>query len=133
MSLRAEEPSEKGSCSSVTHFPAYLTVGQNQWFWLKLCVLLFPLVASQALNESLKLLKAQSPHTATMLLTVDPDAGKITCLCQVPQVTRPAHSEPGFSFSPFHRSDFVPLPTGGGWSWSESQRVGSGAVPPAGR
>lgn len=42
---------------------------------------------SQALNESLKLLKSQSPQTAAMLFTVDPDAGKITCLCQVPQVS----------------------------------------------
>lgn len=44
---------------------------------------------SQALNESLKLLKAQSPQTAAMLFTVDPEAGKVTCLCQVPQVKRP--------------------------------------------
>ncbi|MEQ2191830.1 Alanine--tRNA ligase, cytoplasmic, partial [Xenoophorus captivus] len=42
--------------------------------------------SAKALNESLKLLKNQSPHTAAMLFTVDPDAGKITCLCQVPQV-----------------------------------------------
>lgn len=41
---------------------------------------------SQALNESLKLLKSQSPQTAAMLFTVDPEAGKITCLCQVPKV-----------------------------------------------
>ena len=41
---------------------------------------------SQALNESLKLLKTNSPQTAAMLFTVDPDAGKIICLCQVPQV-----------------------------------------------
>lgn len=40
----------------------------------------------QALNESLKLLKSQSPRTAAMLFTVDPEAGKVTCLCQVPQV-----------------------------------------------
>lgn len=39
----------------------------------------------KALNESLKLLKSNSPQTAVMLFTVDPDAGKITCLCQVPQ------------------------------------------------
>ena len=31
----------------------------------------------QALNESLKLLKTQSPQTAAMLFTVDNDAGKI--------------------------------------------------------
>lgn len=43
---------------------------------------------SQALNESLKLLKSQSPQTAAMLFTVDPEAGKVTCLCQVPQVRR---------------------------------------------
>lgn len=41
--------------------------------------------SAKALNESLKLLKSQSPKTAAMLFTVDPDAGKITCLCQVPQ------------------------------------------------
>ncbi|XP_013876050.1 alanine--tRNA ligase, cytoplasmic [Austrofundulus limnaeus] len=41
--------------------------------------------SAKALNESLKLLKSQSPQTATMLFTVDPEAGKITCLCQVPQ------------------------------------------------
>uniref|UniRef100_A0AAQ5YW57 Alanine--tRNA ligase n=1 Tax=Amphiprion ocellaris TaxID=80972 RepID=A0AAQ5YW57_AMPOC len=41
--------------------------------------------SAKALNESLKLLKAQSPQTAAMLFTVDTDAGKITCLCQVPQ------------------------------------------------
>lgn len=40
----------------------------------------------QALNESLKLLKTNSPQTAAMLFTVDNDAGKIICLCQVPQV-----------------------------------------------
>lgn len=49
--------------------------------------LLLSLRLSQALNESLKLLKKNSPQTAAMLFTVDPDAGKITCLCQVPQVT----------------------------------------------
>lgn len=47
---------------------------------------------SQALNESLKLLKSNSPQTAAMLFTVDPEAGKITCLCQVPQVTHLIHS-----------------------------------------
>ncbi|AWP08892.1 putative alanine--tRNA ligase cytoplasmic [Scophthalmus maximus] len=41
--------------------------------------------SAKALNESLKLLKSHSPQTAAMLFTVDPDAGKITCLCQVPQ------------------------------------------------
>ncbi|XP_008309287.1 alanine--tRNA ligase, cytoplasmic [Cynoglossus semilaevis] len=41
--------------------------------------------SAKALNESLKLLKSNSPQTAAMLFTVDPDAGKITCLCQVPQ------------------------------------------------
>lgn len=41
--------------------------------------------SAKALNESLKLLKTNSPQTAAMLFTVDPDAGKITCLCQVPQ------------------------------------------------
>lgn len=40
----------------------------------------------QALNESLKLLKTQSPQTAAMLFAVDSEAGKIICLCQVPQV-----------------------------------------------
>lgn len=41
--------------------------------------------SAKALNESLKLLKTSSPQTAAMLFTVDPDAGKIICLCQVPQ------------------------------------------------
>ncbi|XP_006002660.1 alanine--tRNA ligase, cytoplasmic [Latimeria chalumnae] len=41
--------------------------------------------SAKALNESLKLFKMHSPETATMLFTVDSDAGKITCLCQVPQ------------------------------------------------
>uniref|UniRef100_A0A8C9WGT0 alanine--tRNA ligase n=1 Tax=Scleropages formosus TaxID=113540 RepID=A0A8C9WGT0_SCLFO len=41
--------------------------------------------SAKALNESLKLLKAHSPHTAAMLFAVDNDAGKIICLCQVPQ------------------------------------------------
>ncbi|CAL8357484.1 unnamed protein product [Lota lota] len=41
--------------------------------------------SAKALNESLKLLKTQSPETAAMLFAVDPDAGKIICLCQVPQ------------------------------------------------
>ncbi|KAM3608899.1 uncharacterized protein V6R79_006517 [Siganus canaliculatus] len=41
--------------------------------------------SAKALNESLKLLKTNSPQTAAMLFTVDPNAGKITCLCQVPQ------------------------------------------------
>uniref|UniRef100_A0AAZ3SWU9 Alanine--tRNA ligase n=1 Tax=Oncorhynchus tshawytscha TaxID=74940 RepID=A0AAZ3SWU9_ONCTS len=41
--------------------------------------------SAKALNESLKLLKTQSPQTAAMLFTVDNDAGKIICLCQVPQ------------------------------------------------
>lgn len=40
----------------------------------------------KALNESLKLLKTNSPQTAAMLFAVDNDAGKIICLCQVPQV-----------------------------------------------
>ncbi|KAL0968180.1 hypothetical protein UPYG_G00263420 [Umbra pygmaea] len=43
--------------------------------------------SAKALNESLKLLKSQSPQTAAMLFTVDNDAGKIICLCQVPQET----------------------------------------------
>ncbi|TFK10928.1 sorting nexin-30 [Platysternon megacephalum] len=41
--------------------------------------------SAKALNESLKLFKAYSPQTATMLFSVDNEAGKITCLCQVPQ------------------------------------------------
>ncbi|KAI1890024.1 hypothetical protein AGOR_G00168960 [Albula goreensis] len=41
--------------------------------------------SAKALNESLKLLKTQSPQTAAMLFTVDNEAGKIICLCQVPQ------------------------------------------------
>ncbi|NXD15457.1 SYAC protein, partial [Nothocercus nigrocapillus] len=43
--------------------------------------------SAKALNESLKLFKAQSPQTATMLFAVDNEAGRITCLCQVPQET----------------------------------------------
>nr|KAF6405962.1 hypothetical protein HJG59_000021 [Molossus molossus] len=38
-----------------------------------------------ALNEALKLFKTHSPQTSAMLFTVDNEAGKITCLCQVPQ------------------------------------------------
>uniref|UniRef100_A0A8C0YJ62 Alanine--tRNA ligase n=1 Tax=Cyprinus carpio carpio TaxID=630221 RepID=A0A8C0YJ62_CYPCA len=41
--------------------------------------------SAKALNESLKLLKTNSPQTAAMLFAVDNDAGKIICLCQVPQ------------------------------------------------
>ncbi|XP_040471133.1 alanine--tRNA ligase, cytoplasmic [Falco naumanni] len=41
--------------------------------------------SAKALNESLKLFKAHSPQTATMLFAVDNEAGRITCLCQVPQ------------------------------------------------
>ncbi|XP_055582716.1 alanine--tRNA ligase, cytoplasmic [Falco cherrug] len=41
--------------------------------------------SAKALNESLKLFKAHSPQTATMLFAVDKEAGRITCLCQVPQ------------------------------------------------
>ncbi|KAK3548442.1 hypothetical protein QTP70_013131 [Hemibagrus guttatus] len=41
--------------------------------------------SAKALNESLKLLKTQSPQTAAMLFAVDSEAGKIICLCQVPQ------------------------------------------------
>ncbi|KAG6924097.1 alanyl-tRNA synthetase [Chelydra serpentina] len=41
--------------------------------------------SAKALNESLKLFKAYSPQTAAMLFSVDNEAGKITCLCQVPQ------------------------------------------------
>ncbi|KAI4880840.1 hypothetical protein NFI96_010999, partial [Prochilodus magdalenae] len=44
--------------------------------------------SAKALNESLKLLKTQSPQTSAMLFTVDHDAGKIICLCQVPQHRR---------------------------------------------
>uniref|UniRef100_A0A4W4FZE8 Alanine--tRNA ligase n=1 Tax=Electrophorus electricus TaxID=8005 RepID=A0A4W4FZE8_ELEEL len=40
---------------------------------------------AKALNEALKLLKTHSPQSAAMLFTVDSDAGKIICLCQVPQ------------------------------------------------
>ncbi|XP_048371818.1 alanine--tRNA ligase, cytoplasmic [Sphaerodactylus townsendi] len=41
--------------------------------------------SAKALNESLKLFKTHSPETAAMLFTVDNEAGKIICLCQVPQ------------------------------------------------
>ncbi|XP_039618774.1 alanine--tRNA ligase, cytoplasmic [Polypterus senegalus] len=43
--------------------------------------------SAKALNESLKLFKANSPQTAAMLFAVDSEAEKITCLCQVPQDT----------------------------------------------
>ncbi|KAM9269188.1 alanine--tRNA ligase, cytoplasmic [Cariama cristata] len=43
--------------------------------------------SAKALNESLKLFKTYSPQTATMLFAVDNEAGRITCLCQVPQET----------------------------------------------
>uniref|UniRef100_A0A3Q2ZBD8 Alanine--tRNA ligase n=1 Tax=Hippocampus comes TaxID=109280 RepID=A0A3Q2ZBD8_HIPCM len=41
--------------------------------------------SAKALNECLKVLKASSPQTAAMLFAVDPDAGKVICLCEVPQ------------------------------------------------
>ncbi|XP_061826245.1 alanine--tRNA ligase, cytoplasmic-like [Nerophis lumbriciformis] len=41
--------------------------------------------SAKALNECLKLLKSSSPQTAAMLFVADPDAGKVVCLCQVPQ------------------------------------------------
>ncbi|KFV97615.1 Alanine--tRNA ligase, cytoplasmic, partial [Eurypyga helias] len=41
--------------------------------------------SAKALNESLKLFKTHSPQTAAMLFAVDNEAGRITCLCQVPQ------------------------------------------------
>jgi len=41
--------------------------------------------SAKALNEALKLFKMHSPQTSAMLFTVDNEAGKITCLCQVPQ------------------------------------------------
>uniref|UniRef100_U3ILW3 Alanine--tRNA ligase n=1 Tax=Anas platyrhynchos platyrhynchos TaxID=8840 RepID=U3ILW3_ANAPP len=44
-------------------------------------------IQKRALNESLKLFKTHSPQTATMLFAVDNEAGRITCLCQVPQET----------------------------------------------
>ncbi|NXB11176.1 SYAC protein, partial [Cnemophilus loriae] len=43
--------------------------------------------SAKALNESLKLFKTNSPQTAAMLFAVDNEAGRITCLCQVPQET----------------------------------------------
>ncbi|KAG9474771.1 hypothetical protein GDO78_003304 [Eleutherodactylus coqui] len=43
--------------------------------------------SAKALNESLKLLKSQSPKTAAIIFAVDNEAGRITCLCQVPQET----------------------------------------------
>ncbi|NXC21282.1 SYAC protein, partial [Corythaeola cristata] len=43
--------------------------------------------SAKALNESLKLFKTYSPQTAAMLFAVDNEAGRITCLCQVPQET----------------------------------------------
>lgn len=41
--------------------------------------------SAKALNEALKLFKTHSPQTSAMLFAVDHEAGKITCLCQVPQ------------------------------------------------
>uniref|UniRef100_A0A8I3RTW3 Alanine--tRNA ligase n=2 Tax=Canis lupus familiaris TaxID=9615 RepID=A0A8I3RTW3_CANLF len=41
--------------------------------------------SAKALNEALKLFKTHSPETSAMLFTVDNEAGRITCLCQVPQ------------------------------------------------
>ncbi|XP_049578461.1 alanine--tRNA ligase, cytoplasmic [Syngnathus scovelli] len=41
--------------------------------------------SAKALNECLKVLKANSPQTASMLFAVDPDANKVICLCEVPQ------------------------------------------------
>lgn len=41
--------------------------------------------SAKALNEALKLFKTHSPQTSAMLFTVDNEAGKIICLCQVPQ------------------------------------------------
>uniref|UniRef100_A0A8C5R8R2 Alanine--tRNA ligase n=1 Tax=Leptobrachium leishanense TaxID=445787 RepID=A0A8C5R8R2_9ANUR len=41
--------------------------------------------SAKALNECLKLLKSSSPQTAAIIFSEDSDAGKITCLCQVPQ------------------------------------------------
>ncbi|KAM9301837.1 alanine--tRNA ligase, cytoplasmic [Gastrophryne carolinensis] len=41
--------------------------------------------SAKALNESLKLLKSQSPKTSAIIFSVDEETGKITCLCQVPQ------------------------------------------------
>lgn len=86
----------------------------------------------QALNESLKLLKSQSPQTAAMLFTVDPDAAKVTCLCQVPQVNGRSRSLcflcRGLSA---HLTCPVPSP-GSGQPWPEGQRVGAGDLPPPG-
>lgn len=64
--------------------------------------------SSQALNESLKLLKSHSPQTAAMLFTVDPEAGKITCLCQVPQVGSRACWEPPAPSPPVHLTFLIP-------------------------
>ncbi|XP_007910546.1 alanine--tRNA ligase, cytoplasmic [Callorhinchus milii] len=41
--------------------------------------------SAKVLNEALKLFKTTSPQTAAMLFAVDSEAGRITCLCQVPQ------------------------------------------------
>ncbi|XP_074055495.1 alanine--tRNA ligase, cytoplasmic [Macrotis lagotis] len=41
--------------------------------------------SAKALNEALKLFKTHSPETSAMLFTVDNEANKIICLCQVPQ------------------------------------------------
>ncbi|XP_036603961.1 alanine--tRNA ligase, cytoplasmic [Trichosurus vulpecula] len=41
--------------------------------------------SAKALNEALKLFKTHSPETSAMLFTVDNEANRIICLCQVPQ------------------------------------------------
>lgn len=44
-------------------------------------------VVIQALDAALKQLKGGLPNTAAMLLSVDQENGKLTCLCQVPSVS----------------------------------------------
>ena len=39
--------------------------------------------SAKALNEALKLFQTHPPLPSAMLFTVDKEAGKITCLCQV--------------------------------------------------
>uniref|UniRef100_A0A8C9RQE9 Alanine--tRNA ligase n=1 Tax=Scleropages formosus TaxID=113540 RepID=A0A8C9RQE9_SCLFO len=41
--------------------------------------------SAKALNEAGKMLKTHSPKTAAMLFSIDSEADKILCLCQVPQ------------------------------------------------
>lgn len=78
----------------------------------------------QALNECLKLLKTQSPQTATMLFAVDNEAGKIICLCQVPQVNYiNLQFKKSFTVTLYHLLDLIwaqVLLTGAKFCWGQT-------------